>query len=197
MSCPAQYIGSVAGHLAHFDAVYARDPDPWQAAASSYEAHKRKLVGHALGGRFRAQGLEIGCGNGISSCALAPKFLHLLAVDGSSGAVALATARTAAFKNVDVEHRVLPCALAREKFDAIVASEVLYYIPQRKLGETLRALRFALRRGGLFVSTHHRRRFGDAEFDHATLVRETRSVFGHERRQHSGFGWRCYEHVRR
>jgi SAM-dependent methyltransferase len=197
MSCHAQRSCSVEAHVAHFEAVYEQDGDPWKAGSLYDEAHKRRLVGYALGGRIHAQGLEVGCGNGISTCALAPKFLHLMAIDGSEGAVALATARTAAFTNVDVQRRLLPCALPRARFDAIIASEVLYYIPRLKLGAALRAFRTALRRGGLFVSTHHLRRFEDAELDHAALVRDTRSVFGQEQRQLSGFGWRCYEHVRR
>ncbi|MGD9804687.1 MAG: trans-aconitate 2-methyltransferase [Hyphomicrobiaceae bacterium] len=186
----------VDAHLAHFEALYAANGDPWHARAGRDEALKRRAIGYALGGTVLARGLEIGCGNGVSTRALARRFLRLAAVDGSAGAVALAKQEIGECSRVCVFQRTLPCVLPRQRFDAIVASEILYYLPRHELDVMLNAGYDALRRGGYFISTHHTRRFGDAECTHATLVEKTRKIFGHERRQLSGFGWRCYLHVR-
>jgi cyclopropane fatty-acyl-phospholipid synthase-like methyltransferase len=167
-----------------------------ESIAPRNEAFKRRTIGYALGGAVLARGLEIGCGNGVSTRALARRFLHLVAVDGSAGAVALAKQEIGPFSRACVLQRTLPCALPRRRFDAIVAAEVLYYLPRRELDAMLKAGYGALRRGGYFISTHHTRRFGDAECTHATLVEKTRKVFGRERRQLNGFGWRCYLHIR-
>lgn len=196
MSYPAHSTRSVAAHLAHFDLLYALDGDPWRAETHRNEQLKRRCVAYALGSAAMANGLELGCGNGVSTCALARRFLRLVAMDGSSGAVALAVQRMSAFPRVKVVHNVLPCTLPHGRFDAIIASEVLYYLPRSHLSMVLRTTWLALRRGGLFVSTHHLRRFRDAECTHATLLRETRAVFGRERRNVTGRGWRCYTYVR-
>ena len=187
----------VARHLRHFDSVYAAKSDPWGARTSYDEAHKRRSIKWALGPHPYARGLEIGCGNGISTRALAPRFLNLKALDGSGMAVALARREVAAFTHVKISQAVLPCALPRNGFNAIIASEVLYYLPRGRLAATLRMAHRALRRGGSFVSTHHLRRFNDAECDHASLVKATRAVFGGATRQLAGYGWRCDLYLRR
>jgi SAM-dependent methyltransferase len=197
MSYPGHPASDVDAHLEHFDALYTIDGDPWGASQSREEACKRRTVDYALGPRILANGLEIGCGNGISTRALARRFLRLLAIDGSAHAVALAQRQVAPGQRVGVIQRALPCPLLSARFDAVVASEVLYYLPRLRLQEMLRVAHTALRRGGYFISAHHVRRFGDAECDHTTLVKETRAVFGREWRQLNGYGWRCYVHIKR
>ena len=187
----------VARHLRHFDSVYAAKSDPWGARTSHDEAHKRRAIKSALGPHSYARGLEIGCGNGISTRALAPHFLNLMALDGSGMAVVLARQEVAGLTHVKIAHAALPCTLPKNGFDAIIASEVLYYLPRGKLTATLRMAHRALRRGGSFVSTHHLKYFNDAECDHISLVRATRAVFGGETRQLIGYGWRCYLYLRR
>lgn len=195
MSYRIQGRANIDAHLRHFDALYAVNGDPWRASSSPDEARKRRIVGYALGTQSLGHGLELGCGNGIATRALARRFLRLLAVDGSVEAVTRAR-QAAPFKHVKVIQSVLPCALPQGRYQAIVASEILYYLPRRTLGAMLKIVHAALCQGGLFVSTHHLRQFEDAECDHATLVRKSRAVFGREQRQLHGFGWRCYLHVK-
>lgn len=188
----------VSAHLSHFEALYVEQEDPWRAASDRDEAYKRRVVNYALGQRQMARGLEIGCGNGISTRSLALRFLRLVALDGSERAVTLAKrAIDPSLGRVRVEHAALPCPLPPNRFDAVVATEILYYLPRKELTRTLTIAFATLRRGGRFVSTHHLTRFADAECDHATLICSTRAVFGPEIRQISGHRWRCYVHIKR
>lgn len=180
-----------SAHLQHFDALYARACDPWHARASWNEEFKRRAVNHALGATRLSKGLELGCGNGISSRALAPRFAHLLAIDGSREAVALARREVAPFPNVRVMQTRLPVEVAPGSFDAVVASEVLYYLPLRTLIKTLELAHAGLKVGGRLISTNHLKRFSDAECGHIRLTGLTRAIFGCEARSLRGTGWRC------
>ena len=108
MTYHADLSQDVARHLRHFDALYAAKSDPWGARMSHDEAHKRRVIKSALGPHSYARWLEIGCGNGISTRALAPRFLNLMALDGSGIAVNLARREVAAFTHVKILQAVLP-----------------------------------------------------------------------------------------
>ena len=178
-------------HLRHFDSLYAQDADPWRVRASWSEDFKRRTVNHALGPQRLATGLEIGCGNGISTRALAPRFAHLLAVDGSCEAVAHARREVASFHHVRVLLAGLPVRVRPASLDAVVASEVLYYLPSRVLIMTLEMAYAGLKVGGRFVSTNHLQRFSDAQCGLVRLTTHTRAIFGRESRSLVGPHWRC------
>ena len=59
--------------------------------------------------------------------------IALLAVDGSWEAIAFARREVASFPNLRVMQARLPMAVAPGSLDAVVASEVLYYLPARTL----------------------------------------------------------------
>ena len=181
----------VRDHARHFETLFAGNDDPWNLRSKRGERHKRETIRRALGAARLGWGAELGCGNGITTRDLAPKFAHLLAVDGSASAVALTQREVAGLGHVEVRQATLPIALERAKYDAIVVSEVLYYIPARSLKTTLSESFEALRPGGLFVSTNHITHFDDAECTNAELNRLTRSVFGREVRSLAGDRWRC------
>jgi SAM-dependent methyltransferase len=178
-------------HARHFERLFASNDDPWDLRNKRGERHKRETIKRALGPARRGRGVELGCGNGITTRDLAPKFAHLLAVDGSASAIALAKHEVADFSHVEVRQAALPITLERARYHAIVASEVLYYLPADALRMTLREVFKGLRKGGLFVSTNHITHFGDAECTNAELIRLTRSVFGREVRSLAGARWRC------
>lgn len=187
----------VLGHLRHFEGLYRQDPDPWRARETWSERHKRRTVQRALGATRCGLGLELGCGNGVTTRELACRFAHLVAVDGSPMAIAHARRELAGLSNVELRQQELPARLPQRRFDVIIASEILYYLPPSALASTLRCVYQALRRGGRFVSTHHWRRFDDAEVSHARLTEITRGIFGLELRRIAGAGWRCDVFVRR
>jgi SAM-dependent methyltransferase len=178
-------------HARHFETLFAGNDDPWDLRSKRGERHKRDTIRRALGPARLGCGVELGCGNGITTRDLAHKFAHLLAVDGSASAVALAKREVAGLRHVEVRHAALPITLERARYHAVIASEVLYYLPARSLRTTLWEAFDGLRPGGLLISTNHITNFDDAECTNAELNRLTRSLFGGEVRALVGDRWRC------
>ena len=183
--------------LAHFEALYADDPDPWDYEGSRAEAVKRARVLAALGSGPLGAGCELGCGPGVATAAMAPRFAALLALDGAAEAVRLARGRVGGQRRVRVRLAPLPPALPRGSLDVVIATEVLYYLPPPVLDRTLTACARALRPGGRFVSTNSLTRFSDAAVSNAALLRRQRAVFGAPTRTLVGAGWRGDVHAAR
>jgi SAM-dependent methyltransferase len=184
-------------HQDHFENLFAQDADPWNVRTRHGERHKRWVTNAALGAGKLAAGLEIGCANGISTRALAPRFLHLMAIDGSASAVDLARDEVRAFPHVTVQNRSLPCDFPHHAFDAVVANEVLYYLPLPAVIKTLQKIHSGLKPGGRVVSLNHWRCFHDTECSAANLMRAFQVVFGAPIRIVVGAGWRGQVHVKR
>ena len=113
---------------AYFDALYARDPDPWRFASSDYERGKYDETLAALRRRPYKRALEIGCSIGVLTARLAEVCDALLATDVSNQALAAAKARCADQPNVRFELMGFPDQTPSGEFDLIVLSEVLYYL---------------------------------------------------------------------
>jgi LmbE family N-acetylglucosaminyl deacetylase len=111
-----------------FDAVHARDEDPWHYTSSWYEHRKRTLTLAALPAGSYAAGLEIGCSIGTLSAELAPRCGRFLAVDASSTAVDRAARRLAHLPAARTRHLTVPNEWPDGSFDLIVVSEVGYYL---------------------------------------------------------------------
>src|SRR3954451_21856832 len=90
---------------AHFDALYARDPDPLNFETSAYEAAKYEATIAALEGRHFATGLEIGCAIGVLTEHLAPHVDDLLGIDVAEAALVKARERN---PHVRFERREIP-----------------------------------------------------------------------------------------
>lgn len=187
----------MAAHLRHFERLFAENADPWCARDAWSEQHKRRTVFRALGAARLGYGLELGCGNGVTAREFAGRFIALLTIDGSPTAVRLARREVQSLGNVEVLQATLPCRLPRQRFDAVIASEILYYLPSPELAATLLGIHQALRPGGRLLSTNHWRRFQDAECSHQRLTEITRTVFGTETRRIAGAGWVCHVFRRR
>lgn len=147
---------------AGFEAMFRADIDPWNYAASPFEAHKRGLLLRACGPRIRGRGLELACAIGETTRRLAPRCLRLLAVDSSPTAVDEAARRTRGQRNVTLRRALLPRQMPRGPFDLIVVSEILYYLRPNDLRTLVPRLRAALAPGGRLVILHHLRDFDDA-----------------------------------
>lgn len=148
--------------LAHFERLFARSEDPWGTRHRHDEAFKRAVILKLLPPHRVGRLLELGCGNGSNSTALARSCLTLDACDGSSSAVRLTAQALHACAHARVHHVELPSRFPRRDYDAIVVSELLYYLPERVLLQVLREIRHTLRRGGWLVLCHHHVQFGDA-----------------------------------
>jgi cyclopropane fatty-acyl-phospholipid synthase-like methyltransferase len=116
-----------------FDALYARDPDPWSFATSPYEHAKYTATLTALGGRRFAHGLEIGCSIGVLTQRLAGHCAALLAVDVAEAAVRQARSRCAALPQVRFARMEAPEQWPPGRFDLIVLSEVLYFLDAARI----------------------------------------------------------------
>lgn len=148
---------------AGFEAKYQDNIDPWNYRTSPFEAWKRRLLLHACGSRTFGRGLELACGTGEISRALAPKCLHLVAQDSSGTAIAAARAHGVRGPHrIDYRVGVLPDDMPRGPFDLIVASEILYYLPPEDLRRTLSRMISETAPGGRVVILHHVVTFSDA-----------------------------------
>ena len=144
-----------------FEALFRRSTDPWDYAASPFEAAKRKALLNACGSRIHARGLELGCANGETSRHLARRCLGLIAVDASSTVIAAARRRIHD-PRIRFEVARLPEDMPRGRFDLIVMSELLYYLPAGQMERLLGSVLDRLSRGGRIVILNHTVWFDDA-----------------------------------
>ena len=164
-----------------FEARYRADPDPWRTLRDPYELEKRRRALAACGPGPFASACELGAGLGALAAELADRCGRLLALDAAPTAVAAATARLAPFAGAEARVAVVPDDLPpRERFDLIVASEVLYYLDAAALAATAAWAARALVAGGRLVAVGWTGRApdmpGDAEGVAAALARELRPV---------------------
>lgn len=128
----------------YFDALYARDADPWGFATSAYEAEKyAATVNHLPRAHYRA-GLEIGCSIGILSGMLADHCDTMLGIDVAAAAVEAARARHHDRANLRFECMRFPAEMPAgplRGYDLIVLSEVLYYFDMPGILEVARGVR--------------------------------------------------------
>lgn len=107
------------------DALYAASPDPWSFRTSAYEVAKHRRTVAALSRPRYGALLEIGCGNGELARRLARRCDAYVGLDAASRA--LVEARRAVPTGRFVRG-FLPCPLPDGPFDAIVLSEILYFL---------------------------------------------------------------------
>ena len=141
----------------YFERLYTESPDPWEFATSEYEHRKYEQTLQVLQGRKFERALEVGASIGVFTEMLAPYCDELLAVDTSERAVALARKRLSSRENVYLEQRTLPEEMPGGPFGLIVASEVLYYLPEETMLFTLRRLEEELSPGGALLAVHWRK----------------------------------------
>ncbi len=141
----------------YFEELYAGSNDPWEFASSEYERRKYEQTLEALQEQRFERALEVGASIGVFTAMLAPYCDDLLAVDTSERAVALARERLSGQSNVRIEQRTLPEEMPDGPFDLIVASEVLYYLPQGTMLGTLQRFEDELAPGGALLTVHWRK----------------------------------------
>ena len=154
---------------AHFEALYAASPDPWNVRDAWYEQRKRALLLACLPQERYASAFEPGCGNGESTAALAARCDRVLASDGSASAVAAARARVP-LDHVAIDRRRLPDDWPEGVFDLVVVSELAYYLAVDDWRAMLARIVASLAPGGLLLMCHCRYPYDDyatsADFVH-------------------------------
>lgn len=163
---------------AGFEAMYRLDIDPWRYATSPFERFKRGVLLAACGFGPFGRALELACGAGVTSRALAPRCLRLLALDSSATAIDAARRRGGTTPGVRYLRATLPEGMPRGPFDLIVASEILYYLPPAALDGLLRRMERALAPGGRLVTLHHLVDFDDAAIRPAAAQARARRLLG-------------------
>jgi predicted TPR repeat methyltransferase len=136
---------------AYFEALYAKNPDPWGFETSPYEAEKYAATLAALRGRHFNAAFEAGCSIGVLTHMLAPRCARLLAVDCAPLALAKAKTRCARYPQVRCETRTLPQDWPDATFDLILLSEVLYFLSPADIIQTAARAQSSLTPGGMMV----------------------------------------------
>ncbi len=148
-----------------FDAVHARDEDPWRYTSSWYEQRKRFLTLAALPGSSYTAGLEIGCSIGTLSVELAARCGSFLAVDASGTALDRAARRLAHLPAARTHHLTVPNEWPDGSFDLIVVSEVGYYLSPAELAGLFDRIEGSLMPGGTLALCHWRHPVSGWELD--------------------------------
>ncbi|HVV14572.1 bifunctional PIG-L family deacetylase/class I SAM-dependent methyltransferase [Amycolatopsis sp.] len=137
-----------------FAELYRDSDDPWQTGKRWYERRKRAVALAALPRERYGTIVEPACGNGNLTRELAGRADRLVAFDPVPAAVQAARRATAGLSNVEVCVGSLPGGLAGSSADLLVHSEILYYLSDEDLAETLALSAAALGSGGHLLAMH-------------------------------------------
>jgi SAM-dependent methyltransferase len=138
----------------YFEALYARNPDPWGFEGSAYERDKYADTLASLPRPRYASGLEVGCSIGMLTRELAGRCDRLLGVDLAEAALDQARRRNADLPHVAFARMRFPDERPAGVFDLVVFSEVLYYFDEVDLGRVASAALSLLAPHGDLVLVH-------------------------------------------
>lgn len=145
----------------YFEKLYEATVDPFRIWRSEYEQSKRA---HALGLLQKdhyGSIFEPGCGNGAFSLELAGFCDHLTSVDWSEDALRAAALHCAGIPNVEFYELDFPRSLPNQRFDLLVASELLYYFADDRLNVFFESLPEIVKPGGEILLVHWRGKSDD------------------------------------
>lgn len=138
----------------YFEAMYAKEADPWQFATSTYEREKYTATLAALPRPRYDAAFEIGCSVGVLTQMLAPKCAALLATDVAARALDEARARCRNEANVRFQQMQVPGDWPEGAFDLILLSEVGYYLSLDDLARVRAQSAASLVPGGHLLLVH-------------------------------------------
>jgi cyclopropane fatty-acyl-phospholipid synthase-like methyltransferase len=141
---------------ADFEARYRADQDPWGYRVRTYEREKYQATLEACGPGDFASALELGASIGVFSALLAPRCHALTTIDLAPSAVAAARDRLASHPHARPLLGTLPQDLPEGAYDLVVASEILYYLTEADLRETLARLEEVMLPDARLVAVHWR-----------------------------------------
>lgn len=142
------------------EGFYATEYDPFGFDTNPYERGKYDDTLDALGDGTFERALEVGCAVGTFTEQLAPRCRELVAIDVVQAAVDRARERLQVHPNVRVERLGFPDQVPPGPFDLVLCSDVLYYLPVRRLRRCLVELAELVPVGGRIVSLHFLGDFG-------------------------------------
>lgn len=141
-----------------FEVLYRLRRDPWNYRHSLYERGKYQRTLDYLPDHLSGRALEVGCSEGIFTAMLARRVQDLVALDVSSTALRRAQPKNPGVTLVQADIACPRLDLGR--FDLIVASEMLYYLPSRDvLGRVSQRLYDWLHPNGQLLLCHRTHRW--------------------------------------
>ena len=145
---------SAGAPISRFVQLYERDDDPWQVSDRWYERRKREILLASLPREQYGVAVEPACGIGVLTRTLAARCDRVLAFDPAPNAVRRAHALTRDLLNVSVRTGALPEDLPPGPVDLVVFSEILYYLGEEQLRDTIDRAVAALAPQGQLVAVH-------------------------------------------
>ena len=139
---------------ARFDQLFAENPDPWNIDTSDYERGKREAVLAALGKRRFARRLEVGCAGGALTERLAELASSIVALDVSTKAIDLAARRLPRCDSVEFVVAEVPDYWPAGQFDAVILSEVLYFLSVGEIRQVSQLAHESLTGNGLCLQVN-------------------------------------------
>ena len=131
---------------AAFEQLYRARLDPWDYETSAYEAEKYRRCLALLPRARYGRALEIGCSIGVMSALIAARCDSLLGLDFAPTAVERAQAR--GIPNARFRQGSVPEDWPGGTWNLIVLSEVLYYLSDDALAQTISLAARSLAPGG-------------------------------------------------
>lgn len=139
-----------------FENKYRGAADPWSYETSSYEQAKYQHLLSLLPEERMESMLELGCSIGVLTAMLASRARRLMAVDASATAIERAKARLSSAPEIDVSWVAgqLPECFPGGAYDAVIMSEVGYYLEAGALRVLIERILNALQPGGVVILMH-------------------------------------------
>ncbi len=155
-----------------FEARYRKAADPWDVLNSPDEHQKRDAIIEATRCGDLTHVLELGCGIGGHSVALAKISTRLDCIEATSTGVERTRAFLRDCRHTRVHQIILPGPLPRSSYSTVVISELLYYLSVSDIVRLAADIRHVLIPGGQLVLAHHYAHFDDAQQSGATIHRD-------------------------
>lgn len=165
----------------YFRAMYADSDDPWGFAERWYEARKYDITMSMLPAPRYERALELGSSIGVLSRRLAQRCGSMVCLELDPRAAELARERL-----VDVADRVTVRVAdiadgiepGSDRFDLVVASEVLYYLDESRLAAVTAALDRHRRGGATVIAAHWRHHVSEYPWTGDEVHERLRGVLG-------------------
>jgi 2-polyprenyl-3-methyl-5-hydroxy-6-metoxy-1,4-benzoquinol methylase len=133
---------------AHFERLYAANPDPWGFTTSAYEQEKYARSLAAVADRRYGSALEVGCSIGVLSCQVAPLCERFLGVDITDMPLDAARQRCGDLPQARFLRMAVPAEWPEESLDLVLLSEVLYFLDGSDISLVATRLRETVQPGG-------------------------------------------------
>ena len=140
----------------YFEETWANGDDPWEHATRWYERRKYGLTVAALPRLRYARSFEPGCGTGVLTEMLAVRSDEHIAMERHPRGAKATAERCAHLDHVHAEVGRIPDDWPSGPFDLIILSEVLYYLDQPAIAQTMARCRRSLTPNGHVVAVHYR-----------------------------------------